>query len=118
MSITTKEWIHKTVDQLKDRETEQLKDYLEFLTWKSKQQKPEPKQTGKNPIAQRIIKAMKEPPHLTEEDAVDAVPKLIQKLNPMELTRSRQAAETLGKIHTPEALQAVEEWERKRGRRF
>ncbi len=66
MQPATKEWIHKTVDQLPDRETEQLKDYLEFLTWKSKQ-KQEPK-TGKNPIAQKIIKAMKEPPHLTEED--------------------------------------------------
>lgn len=69
MSTTTREWIHKTVDKLKDQEAEQLKDYLEFLTWRSKQQKSEPTQTGKNPIAQKIIKAMKEPPHLTEEDA-------------------------------------------------
>jgi len=27
----TREWIHKTVDGLPDQETEQLKDYLEFL---------------------------------------------------------------------------------------
>lgn len=52
------------------------------------------------------------------EDAVDAVPKLIQKLSPMELTRAPRAADTLRKIGTPKALQAVEEWERKRPRRF
>jgi hypothetical protein len=68
MQTTTREWIHKTVDELPDRETEQLKDYLEFLTWKSKQQESEPKQTGKNPIVQRIVKAMEKPPHLTHED--------------------------------------------------
>jgi len=68
MPTTTREWIHKTVDKLKDREAEQLKDYLEFLAWKSKQQKSEPQKTRKNPIAQKIVEAMKEPPHLIEDD--------------------------------------------------
>lgn len=69
MEAMTKQRVLKTLEQLPEKETEQLITYLDFLAWKSKQQKPEPKQTGKNPIAQRIIKAMKEPPHLTEEDA-------------------------------------------------
>ena len=68
MPSTTKEWIHQTVDQLPQKDAEQLKDYLEFLTWKSKQQKSEPKTAGKNPIAMKIVEAMKEPPHLTEDD--------------------------------------------------
>ena len=55
MQNTTREWIHKAVDKLPDREVEQLKDYLEFLIWKSKQQESEPKTTGKNPMAQRIL---------------------------------------------------------------
>ena len=69
MQTATREWIHKTVDQLPDRETEQLKDYLEFLTWKSKRQKSEPKQTGKNPMAQRIIEAVEKSHEVTIEDA-------------------------------------------------
>ena len=68
MQSTTKKWIIQTVSQLPEKDAEQLKDYLQFLTWKSKQQKPEPQKTGKNPIAQRIIKAMEKPPHLTHED--------------------------------------------------
>jgi len=68
MQTATKEWIHQTVDQLPEKDAERLKDYLEFLTWKSKQQKSEPKTAGKNPIAQRILKAMEKPPHLTHED--------------------------------------------------
>ena len=52
--------------KLPEQDVEQLKDYLEFLTWKSKQKlKPT---TGKNPIAQRLITAMEKPPHLTHED--------------------------------------------------
>ena len=68
MQSTTKEWIIQTVSQLSEKDAEQLKDYLEFLTWKSKQQKPVLENTRKNPIAQRIIKAMEKPPHLTHED--------------------------------------------------
>ena len=68
MQTTTREWVLDTVAKLPEKDIEQLKDYLEFLTWKSKQMKPEPKQTGKNLIAQRIIKAMEQPPHLTHED--------------------------------------------------
>ena len=67
MQAATRQWIHQTFDRLPDREAEQLKDYLEFLTWKVQQQKPEQK-TGKNPIAHRIIKAMEKPPHLNHED--------------------------------------------------
>lgn len=40
----------------------------EFPVEEAKQQKREPKQTGKNPIAQRIIKAMEQPPYVTHED--------------------------------------------------
>ena len=39
----------------------------EFPVEEAKQQKSAPK-TGKNPIAQKIVEAMKEPPHLTEDD--------------------------------------------------
>ena len=68
MPATTREWVLDTVAKLPEKDVEQLKDYLEFLTWKSKQMKPEPKQTGKNLIAQRIIKAMEQPPYVTHED--------------------------------------------------
>ena len=68
MQSTTKEWIIQTVSQLPQKDVERMKDYLEFLTWKSKQQESELKPTGKNPIAQKIVEAMKEPPHLTEDD--------------------------------------------------
>ena len=75
MQTTTREWIHKTVDQLKDREAEQLKDYLEFLTWKSKQQ--ESKEKPEKTQAQRIIEVMEKPPHLTHED-VEALRQAIE----------------------------------------
>ena len=68
MQTPTREWIHKTVDGLPDREAEQLKDYLEFLTGKAKKKKSAPEQTKKNPIAQRIIKAMEKPPYVSSED--------------------------------------------------
>ncbi len=38
-----------------------------FRTWTESQQKQE-HATGKNPAAQRLIKAMEQPPHLTDED--------------------------------------------------
>ena len=68
MQTPTREWIHKAVDGLPDQETEQLKDYLEFLTWKAKGKKLSPEQTKKNSTAQRIIKAMEKPPYVTHED--------------------------------------------------
>ena len=68
MQTPTREWIRKTVDGLPDREAEQLKEYLEFLTWKAKGQEPLSEHTPKNPIAQRIIKAMEKPPYVTHED--------------------------------------------------
>ena len=68
MQTTTREWVIDTVAKLPEKDVEQLKDYLEFLTWKSKQQKSGPQKTGKNPIAQRIIKAMEQPPYVTHED--------------------------------------------------
>ena len=43
-----------------------LQQFRSWIEWKSKQ-KQEPT-TGKNPIAQRLIKAMEKPPHLTHED--------------------------------------------------
>ena len=69
MQTTTREWIFDTVTKLPQKDVEQLKDYLEFLTWKAKQQKPEPKQTGKNPMAQRIIEAVEKSHDVTIEDA-------------------------------------------------
>ena len=66
MQSTTKEWIIQAVAQLPEPEAEQVKNYLEFLEWKSRQ-KPKPN-TGKNPIAQRITAVMETPPHLTHED--------------------------------------------------
>ena len=47
------------------------------------------------------------------EDAVEAVPRLIQELNPRTPDRASKAADALRKIGTPEAQQAVEEWARK-----
>ena len=46
--------------------SETLQQFRSWIEWKSKQ-KQEPT-TGKNPIAQRLIKAMEKPPHLTHED--------------------------------------------------
>ena len=69
MQSTTREWIVQTVSQLPEKYAEQLKDYLEFLTWKSKQQKSEPKTTGKNPIALRVIEAIEKSNEVTMEDA-------------------------------------------------
>ncbi|WP_089942789.1 hypothetical protein [Candidatus Entotheonella palauensis] len=63
MQTTTRQWILDTISQLPDREIEQLKDYLEFLTWKSKREKPQG-----NLIAKGIIDAMRQPPHVTHED--------------------------------------------------
>ena len=66
MQSATKEWLIRTISQLSELQAEQLKDYLEFLTWKSNQNQ-EPK-TVQNPIAQRIIKVMENSPHLTYAD--------------------------------------------------
>jgi C4-dicarboxylate-specific signal transduction histidine kinase len=70
MQTTTREWVLHTLSQLPEKETQQLIDYLEYLKWKTEPKKPEPKQTGaQNPMAQRIIKAMEQPPYVTHEDA-------------------------------------------------
>lgn len=75
MRSSTKEWIIQTIAQLPEPEAKQLKDYIEFLTWKSMQKrKPE---NGQNLIAQSIIKAMENPPHLTYED-VEALRRSIE----------------------------------------
>ena len=63
MQTTTRQWVLDTVSQLPDREIERLKDYLEFLTWKLKQQK-----LRGTLIAKGIIEAMEQPPHVTHED--------------------------------------------------
>ncbi len=36
--------------------------------WKAKEKKSSQEQIGKNPMAQRIIKAMEKPPYVTSED--------------------------------------------------
>lgn len=69
MPTTTRQWIIKTVRTLPEKDLERLKDYLEYLTWKSKQQESEPKQTGKNPIARRVIEAIEKSHDVTTEDA-------------------------------------------------
>ena len=69
MQPGTREWIHQAFDQLPDREAEQLKDFLEFLTWKANQKKPEPKSTIKNPMAQRIIEAIEQSHDVSIEDS-------------------------------------------------
>ena len=64
MQATTRGWILDTVSKLPEKDIELLRDYLEFLVWKNNQVEP-----GKNPIAQRIIQAMEQPPELTHGDA-------------------------------------------------
>ena len=38
MQVMTREWLFESVSQLPTREMEQLREYLEFLVWKTKQQ--------------------------------------------------------------------------------
>ncbi len=47
------------VDGLPDRETEQLKDYLEFLTWKAKEKKSSPEQRKKIQLRNALSKQWK-----------------------------------------------------------
>ncbi|MYC75893.1 hypothetical protein F4X10_09035 [Candidatus Poribacteria bacterium] len=42
MSVTTKNWVLKTVEKLSAAEIEKLRCYLEYLVWKSEIPKPEP----------------------------------------------------------------------------
>ena len=77
MQTPIREWIHKAVDGLPDRETEQLKDYLEFLTWKTKEKNSSTEQRKKNPTAQRIIEAMEKPPYVSSDD-IDSLLKVIK----------------------------------------
>jgi primase-polymerase (primpol)-like protein len=69
MQNTTREWIHQTIAQLPEEDAEQLKHYLQFLTWKSKTQKPAPKSGAQNPIALRVISAIEKSDEVTMEDA-------------------------------------------------
>jgi hypothetical protein len=48
---------------------EQLKHYLQFLTWKSNTQKPAPKSGPQNPIALRVVEAIEKSNEVTIEDA-------------------------------------------------
>ncbi len=50
------------VDGLPDRETEQLKDYLEFLTWKAKEKKSSPEQRKKIRLRNALLKQWKNRP--------------------------------------------------------
>ena len=72
MQTETRHWIFDTVSQLTDHEIDQLRDYLEFLTWKSQREKLQ-----RNRTTIDIIDAMRQPPHITHEDG-DA---LIQAIN-------------------------------------
>ena len=62
MQTTTREWIHQTVDKLPEKDAEQLKDYLEFLVWRSK----DPVRTGK---PKHILEAINKSYDMTMEDA-------------------------------------------------
>ncbi len=73
MPSTTREWIIKTVRKLPEKDIEPLKDYLEFLVWKSKSTLKKPEKTQ----AQRIIEVMEQPPHLSHED-VEALRQAIE----------------------------------------
>jgi hypothetical protein len=61
MSIMTREWLFDSVSQLPNREIEQLREYLEFLVWKTK-----PTETS---LAQKIIQTMEQSTEVTIEDA-------------------------------------------------
>jgi len=64
MQATTKEWVLDTVSQLPEKEMEQLRDYLEFLMWKTEQWKSE----GQH-LSQRIIEVVEQSHDVTMEDA-------------------------------------------------
>lgn len=62
MQSTTRQWVLDTVAKLPDREMRELKEYLEYLVWKSKKlrRKGQPK---------RILEAINKSHDVTMEDA-------------------------------------------------
>jgi hypothetical protein len=63
MQVMTKEWLLENVSLLPKQEMEQLKEYLEFLVWKTKQQ------PIKTSLAQQIVNTMEQSTEVTIEDA-------------------------------------------------
>lgn len=75
MSVTTKKWILDTVERLSASELEELKDYLEYLIWKSEiptenlgkpQDSSKLRRKGK---PNRILAAINKSHDVTPEDA-------------------------------------------------
>ena len=56
-------WVVDTVSLLPSRERKQLRDYLNFLVWKTRQHEPES-------LAQKIIKAVEHSNEVTMDDAL------------------------------------------------
>lgn len=75
MSVTTKKWILNAVEKLSASEIEELKQYLEYLVWKSQipaeslgslQNMPKSKRKGQ---PRQILEAINKSHHVTTEDA-------------------------------------------------
>ena len=62
MSVTTKEWVLETVAKLPTPERGELKQYLEYLIWKSQK----PKRTGQ---PKQVLEAINKSHDVTMEDA-------------------------------------------------
>lgn len=54
------------ITKLTDKDLVLLKEYGEYLLWRSQQASSTTE--GRNPIAQRILEFMKQPPKLSQED--------------------------------------------------
>ena len=63
MSVTTREWVLETVAKLPTPEIGELKQYLEYLIWKSQK----PKQKGQ---PKQVLEAINRSHDVTMEDAL------------------------------------------------
>ncbi len=75
MSVTTKKWVLNAVEQLSAAEIEELKQYLEYLVWKSEiptkrlgtpQDLPKPEPTGQ---PSQVLAAINRSDQVSIEDA-------------------------------------------------
>ena len=75
MSVTTKNWVLKTVEKLSAAEIEELRHYLEYLVWKSEiptehlgtpQDSPKPEPTGQ---PSQVLAAVNRSHQVSIEDA-------------------------------------------------
>lgn len=92
MSVTTKNWVLKTVEKLSASEMEELKRYLEYLVWKS--QTPtgnieNPKDLSKlerRGQPKQILEAINKSHDVTTEDAAALLQSIKEGEIPMRLT--------------------------------